>query len=64
MDNKDEYCEFLKKNLDNCNKSENVLKDVEICSIIERLHIDCLQYNKPKKKPTKGSNDIGELLAD
>lgn len=63
MDNKDEYCEFLKKNLDSCNKSENVLKDVEICSIIERLHIDCQQY-KPKKKSTKGSNGIGELLAD
>lgn len=63
MDNKDEYCEFLKKNFDSCNKSENVLKDVEICSIIERLHIDCQQYT-PKKKSTKGSNDIGELLAD
>ena len=63
MDNKDEYCEFLKKNLNSCNKSENVLKDVEICSIIERLYIDCQQY-KPKKKPTNGSNDNEELLAD
>jgi len=63
MDNKDEYCEFLKKNLYSCDKSENVLKDVEICSIIERLYIDCQQY-KPKKKPTPGSNGSEELLAD
>lgn len=63
MDNKDEYCEFLKKNLDSCNKMENIGKDIEICSIIERLHIDCQQY-KPKEKSTKSSNDIGELLAD